>query len=411
MSFELSVAEKSSLLTLNAHSSDEQILAAIDTFVEKCPRDAEAAALLSRVLADSGSRLNPEGDFVADVASTGGPSSLSTLVAPLLLRAAGAVVPKLGVPGRPAGGIDCLAQLPGYRTMLTLQEVSAILRSGGYAHFLGSGEIAPLDGRMFKLRQIHDAQAVPTLVTASLLSKKLAVGLVYAGLDVRVAPHGNFGTDWVTATGNARLFIEAAGLIGIKAFPVLTDGEFPYQPYIGRQEALIALSELFSGTASPWLDQHFQTCRLLALACTPEERRPALAAVTAQDLRLYFDQNLSDQGADPATFERVVETTKVLHSFRVLASTAGFVHYPLENIRKAMVGWQEQLASPRNLFPDPVGIILLRQPGTWVNKGEPVATFRAPNELATTVAEVLRKLISIPSDHPLAPGVQAIADE
>ncbi len=62
-------------------------------------------------------------DLVADVASTGGPSSLSTLLSPLFLRAGGAVVPKLGVPGRPAGGIDCLAQIPGYRTELSAQEV------------------------------------------------------------------------------------------------------------------------------------------------------------------------------------------------------------------------------------------------------------------------------------------------
>jgi thymidine phosphorylase len=411
MSFELSVAEKSSLLSLNALSSDEQITQVVSVVASKCPRDAEAAAMLSRVMADSGRRLHPDGDFVADVASTGGPSSLSTLVTPLLLRAAGAVVPKLGVPGRPAGGIDCLAQIPGYRTMLTLQEVSTILQSGHYAHFLAAGEIAPLDGRMFKLRQMHNVQAVPTLVAASLLAKKLAVGLGYAGLDVRVAPHGNFGADWASAASNARLFIETARRLGIKAFPVLTDGRFPYQPYIGRREALIALGRLFSGTASAWLNGHFRTCQLLALACTPEEKRPVLAGVRGEELRPHFDQNLFDQGADPGDFDRVVETTKAQHVYCVLATKPGFVNYSLEEIRRAMVKWQQCPETAESPFPDPVGIILSREQATWVNVGDPIATFRAPSELVEVVAQTLENLVSIPLRQALGLGIEAVADE
>ena len=66
-------------------------------------------AYLATTLGGSGSVLSiPDGRFAADLASTGGPTSLSTLIGPLYLRAMGCCVPKLGVPGRPAGGVDAV---------------------------------------------------------------------------------------------------------------------------------------------------------------------------------------------------------------------------------------------------------------------------------------------------------------
>ena len=114
--------------------------------------------------------------------------------------------------------------------------MSSILRSGGYAHSLASENLAPLDARMFRLRQETGAQGVPVLVTASLLVKKLAVGAKYVCLDIRIAPHGNFGIDWASASRNARLFLEAANLLGINAFSVLADALWARQsmPPAGR---------------------------------------------------------------------------------------------------------------------------------------------------------------------------------
>lgn len=148
---------------LHRTSSDDEVIGVVQTIARRCPADAEVAASLAQILAGTGGSVAIDHPLIADVASTGGPSSLSTLLAPLFLREGGAIVPKLGVPGRPAGGIDCLAQIPGYHSTLTPEEVEAVLASGGYAHFLAAGEMAPLDGRMFRLRQDCGAQAVPTL--------------------------------------------------------------------------------------------------------------------------------------------------------------------------------------------------------------------------------------------------------
>jgi pyrimidine-nucleoside phosphorylase len=396
------------LSALFRNPSDDDIRTVITTVASQFPRDATVAAELATLLAASGERLSVHGAVVADVASTGGPASLSTLLPPLLLRAAGAIVPKLGVPGRPAGGIDCLAQIPGYRTELSLREIEKIVNGSGYAHFLAKGEMAPLDGRMFKLRQAMNAQTVPTLVTSSLLSKKLAVGVKYAGLDVRVAPHGNFGADRGTAVANALLFLGAARALGIDASPVLTDARHPYQPYLGKRESLLALDDIFRGACSPWLGGHVETCRALALASLPADLRAKVANVSSADLRQHFDDNLAAQGADPADFDAVVRDTRREHTRHVLAAHDGFCFYRLDLLRERLVEWQGMFRSERAPFPDPVGLVLLVLPGQWVSGGTPIATVRAPESLVPDVIHSLGAIIGTPSRLPTGPNFEAI---
>lgn len=395
------------LSALRRDPSDGAIRAAIATIASRFPKDAAVAAELASILAASGELLSFNNSIVADVASTGGPSSLSTLLTPLYLRAAGAIVPKLGVPGRPAGGIDCLAQIPGYRTELTVREVREIIDGSGYAHFLAEGAMAPLDGRMFKMRQAMNAQAVPSLVTSSLLSKKLAVGIKYAGLDIRVAPHGNFGVDRASAEENAWLFMHSARILDIYASPVLTDARYPYQPFFGRRESLVALDDIFRGTGSPWLERHVEICRALSQACLPIARR-AMVIDAPTELRRHFDDNLAAQGADPCDFDVVVRDTRREHTRHVLAAHDGFCFYHLSLLRDKMVEWQSMFKSEQAPFPDPVGLKLLVPPGQWISGGTAVATVRAPVALVPDVIHSLGAIVGTPSHLPTGPNFEAI---
>ncbi|WLA83234.1 hypothetical protein [Bradyrhizobium elkanii] len=110
-----------------ARTSAESEMAHVVRLAKERGLDAEEICLLAEVLARSGSILSQAGRITADLASTGAPTSLSTLLCPLYLCGFGIAVPKLGVPGRPAGGIDVLAQIPGYRYRLDPREVHAII--------------------------------------------------------------------------------------------------------------------------------------------------------------------------------------------------------------------------------------------------------------------------------------------
>lgn len=357
-------------------SSDAEIVRFLSDVALGSPRDAELAAKLAVVLADSGSRFCRPNAATADVASTGGPSSLSTLLCPLFLRVGGLEVPKLGVPGRPAGGIDCLAQIAGYKTTLNDDELHVAMGRAGYAHFLSSGRFAPLDARVFKLRQEHGFQEVPTLVAASLLSKKIAVGLTTACLDVRVAHHGNFGRTMAEAEENATMFARAAALVGIAGRPVLTDGSTPYQPYVGRKEALAALADVFSSTADSWLQEHVETCRRLSIAAAPADRAPLIQAAEAGDLRHAFMENVAAQGAEEEAFSEAVRKARGGARLEILADGDGRVSVSLEAVRRCLVAAQATGPNKDVAFPDPAGVILLKRPGDVVLKGEALATVR-----------------------------------
>jgi thymidine phosphorylase len=393
---------------ISADSSDEEIVRFFRWVEREARADPTVAANLAEILARSGECLEGSDEMTADVASTGGPSSLSTLLCPLFLIAAGCRVPKLGVPGRPAGGIDCLAQLPTYKTSLEPTQVRAVLDKCRYAHFVGSSRFAPLDARLFRLRQQYGAQAIPTLVAASLLSKKIAVGVRRAGLDIRVAPYGNFGGSWADAEANAVMFVRAAHLRCVEAYPVLTDGQFPYQPYIGRREALIALEDIFEDSATAWLQNHLSMCRAVALACVPSAGRPSIAAASSAELRRVFESNLIAQGSSPAEFNRMNGETRAAHRTVLHARFDGFVDYSLDGIRRALVTAQMAVASEAE-FPDPAGVILLKTPGSWVRRGEPVATLRLDPPATAVTVSGLEDAICRTLDRPRGLGIEGVA--
>lgn len=376
-------------------SSDTEIAGFLSDVAQNARRDAELAAKLAVVLAESGKILRRLNSEASDVASTGGPSSLSTLLCPLFLRAGGLEVPKLGVPGRPAGGIDCLAQIAGYRTELDDSELEAVMNQAGYAHFLSSGRFAPLDTRVFRLRQEYGFQEVPTLVAASLLAKKIAVGLTTAGLDIRVAAHGNFGRTVSEGQENAQMFARAAELVGIVGRPVLTDGSSPYQPYIGRKEALAALADVFSETAGAWLLEHLETCRRLSIAAAPTDRASLIQAAQADDLRRAFMANVAAQGAHEQAFNDAVREARSAR-LEILANRDGRVSVSLEAVRRCLVTVQTADATAGRGFPDPVGVVLLKRPGDIACRGEPLARVRVEDESpADAINRGLRAAITV----------------
>lgn len=348
----------------------------------------EWIADVARALAGSGRRLSLC-ERTADVPSTGGPASLSTLLCPLFLRAAELSVPKLGVPGRPAGGLDVMAQVRGYRTSLRPDEIEKVLEACGYAHFGAEGEFAPLDGEFFRYRQANAAQALWPLVIASLLSKKLAASVRLVGLDVRVAPHGNFGADAASARKHAQRFITVSRHLGIESLCFLTDATAPYQPYIGRREALWALSTVFERTACAWLAQHVEECRFIA-AETSGFRDPVPPSALAQ----HFFRNLEAQGADPDAFDAVVRSTAGAHVPAVVAMTLGRVQYDLGLLRTIVTEFQGE-PSVETPYPDLAGVRLLVPPGSLVEAGEPLVSIRCPGEVRDAFAARLGHSIRI----------------
>lgn len=325
----------------------------------------------------------------ADIASTGGPTSLTTLLCPLYLRAFGYKVPKLGVPGRPAGGIDVLAQIPGFKFQMTNYEADNALKTSGYVHFLAGKHQAPLDGRLFAFRKKVKALDVPALVIASLLTKKLVVGLLRVGLEVRVAAFGNFGPTWEQARENAKRFCRVAKLVGVSAKCFLTDASIPYQPYIGRGESLAAVAQVLDQMGIPALENHLDLCYAIASRTAEfETERP-----NREQLKSLFVNNLIAQGTSEQAFTETVTAISEAHHYALTARAEGFLQIDIAALRAALVSRQSALESKTVPFPDPIGVIIKASHGSYLSKGDLLATVRVRSSVWPKVRSELRRII------------------
>ena len=358
------------LLRLEKSSPDNDIVHLIE-HVSKNALQLEEVAALAQKLAGTGSSLPTIQGPSADLASTGGPSSLSTLLCPLFLRLKGFTIPKLAVPGRPAGGIDVLATIPGYKTTLRPDEVVRCLEECGYCHFLASDDFVPLDARMFRLRQEIGAQDNPFLAMASLISKKLAAQVDHVRLDVRVGRHGNFGHTLEDARFNARMFNSVAKMVGLDSACFLTNADSLYQPYIGRGEALVALDSLFRGQASRWLAEHFRTCWRMTETLNGDMQIP-----DGTILRDVFAENLAAQGTNIREFDLRVNRVRESGKSMIRAQSSDYLSVNINLMRQMLVQGQAFHSSDRGLFSDPCGIELLCRPGQPVEADQPLARVR-----------------------------------
>ncbi len=364
-------------------------------------------AYLAKALGRSGNiLLIPWSQLPVDLASTGAPTSLSTLLGPLYLRAMGFCVPKLGVPGRPAGGVDTLAQLPGYRVKLTNDEVMDCIERCGYAHFLAGEEHAPLDARLFRFRQHSGTQNIPELTIASILSKKIAVGLDRAGLDVRVAPHGNFGATWEEARRNARRFSKIATIVGIDSVCFLTDARFPYQPFVGRGESLLALKDTFSGMRTPSLENHAKLC--FAMACATVSHPATDLHSQTKAAEKHFYDNLLAQGSSQDAFEGYVHKIRSGHKFEYSAKEHGFLCMQLDRLRDLVLRFQSVGVENDVDFADSFGIVLHKIPGDLVRPGDLIATIRVAEEQWHSVDQRLDDVISISGTLEFETGFEKV---
>lgn len=373
-------------------ADDAALRRLVDTALGNELGDGEVADL-AEGLAASGPRLALD-RRAGDVASTGGPSSLSTLICPLHLRARDVRVPKLGVPGRPAGGVDVLQTIPGYQAALEPKAAQTALERSGYIHLLADERWAPLDARLFAYRQREGAQTVPALVIASILAKKLAAGTTGAGLEIRVAPHGNFGADLDAARRNADRYNTVASLLDLRPVCALTDATRPYQPYIGRGEALLALAEVLAGRARGWLADHHALCQRMADAVAGALGIETAVSVQLAALRQAHHALLAVHGTGVSSFDERVEAVRAAPRMIFRAERAGVVDYDLGRLRDRLVARQRaEAADIAGPPPDPVGVILETPPGTEIEADEPLMSVRVPDgehELAAELASCAR---------------------
>jgi thymidine phosphorylase len=188
----------------------------------------EEAAALTRAMAASGTTLQwraPElGGPVVDKHSTGGlGDKVSFLLAPIA-AACGCFVPMISGRGlgHTGGTLDKIDSIPGYRSTPDLATFQKVVRSVGCAIIGQTAELAPADRRLYAIRDVTGTVESIPLITASILSKKVAAGLDALVMDVKVGS-GAFMASMDQARALARSIIGTAHRGGLATRALITD--------------------------------------------------------------------------------------------------------------------------------------------------------------------------------------------
>jgi thymidine phosphorylase len=206
---------------------------------------------LTRGMRDSGKVLTWDlPGPVVDKHSTGGVGDCVSLLLAPALAACGAYVPMISGRGlgHTGGTLDKLESIPGFRTAVGEAALRAQLADARCAIVAASAEVSPADKRLYAIRDVSGTVESIDLITASILSKKLAAGLEALVLDVKCGS-GAFMKTMERAETLARALVSTAQGAGCMTSALITDMSQPLATAAGNSLEVIEVMETLTGTS------------------------------------------------------------------------------------------------------------------------------------------------------------------
>lgn len=222
-------------LTTGSVSEGQAAAFAMAVFLRGMPR-AEAVAL-TEAMRDSGTVLDWRdlGRPVVDKHSTGGVGDNVSLMLAPMLAALGCAVPMISGRGlgHTGGTLDKLDAIPGYVSQPDLALFRKVVREAGCAVIGQTADLAPADKRLYAIRDVTGTVESVPLITASILSKKLAAGLEQLVLDVKTGT-GAFMATPEEARELTESLVSVANGAGLKTSALITDMNEPLASAAGN---------------------------------------------------------------------------------------------------------------------------------------------------------------------------------
>ena len=197
---------------------------------------AEEAVGLTLAMRDSGTVLKWDlPGRVVDKHSTGGIGDNVSLILAPMLAACGCYVPMISGRGlgHTGGTLDKLDSIPGYNTTPDNELFRKVTREVGCAIIGQTADLAPADKRLYGIRDVTATVESVPLITASILSKKLAAGLQHLVMDVKCGS-GAFMARREDAVILAKSLVSVANGAGLKTTALITDMDEPLAKVAGN---------------------------------------------------------------------------------------------------------------------------------------------------------------------------------
>jgi thymidine phosphorylase len=350
-------------------------------------------------MVDSGDRLDLSGVGrpTVDKHSTGGVGDKVSLILAPLVAACGAAVPQLSGRGlgHTGGTLDKLEAIPGWRAVLSPEEMLGVLRRAGCVICAAGPGLAPADRKLYALRDVTGTVESIPLIASSIMSKKIAEGTSALVLDVKVGS-GAFLPEIGQARTLAETMVTLGEEHGVRTSALLTGMDAPLGRAVGNAlEVEEAVAVLRGGGPADLIQVTLALAReMLGLAGLDAD--PAAALADGRALERYRAM-VAEQGGDPDAALPEAEVAEV-----VTADAAGWLRR-LDARAVGVAAWR--LGAGRARKEDPVsasaGVLCLAKPGDRVEAGQPVLELRADDPaLLAGAREALAGAIEIGGRPP-----------
>ncbi len=397
--------------------SDSQIDWVVDAYTRGEVADEQMSALAMAILLNgmtrreiarwtgamiaSGERM----DFsslsrpTADKHSTGGVGDKITLPLAPLVAACGVAVPQLSGRGlgHTGGTLDKLESIPGWRALLSNEEMFAQLEDVGAVICAAGDGLAPADKKLYALRDVTGTVEAIPLIATSIMSKKIAEGTGALVLDVKVGS-GAFMKSLETARELAETMVALGTDAGVHTVALLTDMATPLGLTAGNAiEVAESVEVLAGGGPADVVELTLALAREMLAGAGVTDVDPAdkLADGSAMDA---WKAMIRAQGGDP---DAALPTAR---ESQVVAAPASGTLTRLDAMAVGMAAWR--LGAGRARKEDPVqagaGVVWHARPGDRVTEGQPLFTL-----LTDEPERFERALASLEGGYDVAPDGQS----
>lgn len=350
----------------------------------------EETVNLTMAMANSGDMLDLSAieGIKVDKHSTGGVGDKTSLVL-------GPMVASLGVPiakmsgrglGHTGGTIDKLESIKGFHTSLTTEQFIANVNRIKLAIMGQTADIAPADKKLYALRDVTGTVDNMSLIASSIMSKKLAAGADAIVLDVKTGS-GAFMKKMQDSLSLAKEMVKIGNAAGRKTIAVISDMDQPLGLAVGNALEVREAIDTLKGNGPADLEELCITLGSQMLLC-------AGRAGTEQEAGKLLRQSLDDgsalqkfaefveaQGGDPDCIYHPENLPKAAVTREVKAVETGYVQkIYCEEIGVASLllgGGRRRKEDEIDLS---VGIVLHKKVGSYVEKGDSLATIYANDE-------------------------------
>lgn len=355
----------------------------------------EIATLTSEMLR-SGTQLAWPSDGISrvDKHSTGGIGDKTSLILAPLLAECGLQNPMLSGRGLGATGgtLDKLEAIPGFRTNLSLDEITRLTQSVGCVITGASAELAPADRKLYALRDVTATVPSIPLITGSIMSKKLAESLDALVLDVKFGS-GAFMKTREQATQLAHSLVNTGKRMGVRTTALLTDMNQPLGRMCGNAVEVLESIDILKGGGPS--DVRLLTIELCAelLISTGIDQTLADArrrCETLLDNGAAFERYcrmIIAQGGDPEAVLPVARATDLVSNQEGVISAIDTEALGLAII--SLGGGRQKMGDP---IDHSTGLEMLVRIGDRVAKGTPLVRIfsKSPDQVTSAIRNAIQ---------------------